>query len=65
MLTAYGRNILYRNNGNGTFADATERAGLAAEGWFTCATWFDYVLRLRDDERIRERVSRRAQTLRC
>lgn len=41
-VTNYGRNILYRNNGNRTFTDVTERAGVAAPGWSTCATWFDY-----------------------
>jgi enediyne biosynthesis protein E4 len=41
-VTAYGRNTLYRNNGNGTFSDVTEKAGVAAPNWSTCATWFDY-----------------------
>jgi len=27
-----GRSILYRNNGNGTFTDVTEEAGVAAPG---------------------------------
>ncbi|HEX8294008.1 MAG TPA: CRTAC1 family protein, partial [Pyrinomonadaceae bacterium] len=35
-------NILYRNNGNGTFTDVTAKAGVAAPGWSTCATWFDF-----------------------
>ena len=42
LVTAYGRCTLYRNNGNGTFADVTEKAGLAAPGWTTSAVWFDY-----------------------
>ena len=42
LVTAYGRCTLYRNNGNGTFTDATEKAGLAAPGWTTSAVWFDY-----------------------
>jgi hypothetical protein len=42
LVTAYGRNVLYRNNGNGTFSDVTEKAGLAAPGWYTCSVWFDY-----------------------
>ena len=41
-VTNYGRNVLFRNNGNGTFADVTEKAGVAAPNWSTCATWFDY-----------------------
>jgi hypothetical protein len=41
-VTNYGRNRLFRNNGNGTFNDITEKAGVAAPNWSTCATWFDY-----------------------
>ena len=41
-VTAYGRNTLYRNTGRGAFQDVTERAGVAAPGWSTCAVWFDY-----------------------
>jgi enediyne biosynthesis protein E4 len=40
--TSYGRNILYRNNGNGTFTDVTARAGVAAGGWSVSAGFFDY-----------------------
>ncbi len=42
LVTAYGRCTLYHNNGNGTFTDVTEKAGLAAPGWTTSAVWFDY-----------------------
>src|ERR1051326_9017388 len=42
LVTAYGKCTLYRNNGNGTFTDVTEKAGLAAPGWTTSAVWFDY-----------------------
>jgi hypothetical protein len=42
LVTAYGRCTLYRNNGNGTFSDVTEKAGVAAPGWTTSAVWFDY-----------------------
>src|SRR5262245_49353836 len=42
LVTAYGRCTLYHNNGNGTFTDVTENAGLAAPGWTTSAVWFDY-----------------------
>nr|MDQ3013840.1 CRTAC1 family protein [Acidobacteriota bacterium] len=41
-VTNYGRNRLFQNNGNGTFNDITEKAGVAAPNWSTCATWFDY-----------------------
>ena len=42
LVTAYGRCTLYHNNGDGTFTDVTERAGVAAPGWTTSAVWFDY-----------------------
>jgi len=42
LVTAYGRCTLYRNNGNGTFTDVTDKAGLAAPGWTTSGVWFDY-----------------------
>jgi hypothetical protein len=42
-VTGYGRSILYRNNGDGTFSDVTEKAGVAdTGGWATSAGWFDY-----------------------
>jgi hypothetical protein len=41
-VTNYGRNVLFRNNGNGTFTDITEKAGVGAPNWSTCAAWFDY-----------------------
>ncbi len=41
-VTNYGRNVLFHNNGNGTFTDVTDKAGVAAPNWSTCATWFDY-----------------------
>jgi enediyne biosynthesis protein E4 len=42
FVTAYGRGTLYRNNGNGTFTDVTEKAGFTAPGWTTSGVWFDY-----------------------
>jgi enediyne biosynthesis protein E4 len=41
-VTNYGRNRLFQNNGNGTFTDITEKAGVGAPNWSTCSTWFDY-----------------------
>ena len=41
-VTNYGKNILYHNNGDGTFTDVTEKAGVAAGGWSTSAGFFDY-----------------------
>jgi enediyne biosynthesis protein E4 len=42
FVTAYGRCTLYRNNGNGTFTDVTQKAGVSTPGWTTSALWFDY-----------------------
>jgi enediyne biosynthesis protein E4 len=41
-VTNYGHNVLFHNNGNGTFTDVTDKAGVGAPNWSTCATWFDY-----------------------
>ncbi len=41
-VTNYGVNVLFRNKGDGTFEDVTEKAGVGAPNWSTCATWFDY-----------------------
>src|SRR5213593_1685833 len=41
-VTNYGRNTLYRNNGDGTFTDVTVEAGVAAGGWSASAGFFDY-----------------------
>ena len=41
-VTSYGRNILYHNNGNGTFTNVTSKAGVAAGGWSVSAGFFDY-----------------------
>ena len=42
-VTGYGHAILYHNNGDGTFTDVTEKAGVADKGgWSTSAGWFDY-----------------------
>jgi hypothetical protein len=46
FVTYFGQNALYRNNGDGTFTDVTERAGLMQPGpktrWNTGCTWVDY-----------------------
>ena len=33
---------LYHNNGNGTFTDVSQRAGVAATGWGLAGAWGDY-----------------------
>ncbi|HLV00770.1 MAG TPA: CRTAC1 family protein [Acidobacteriota bacterium] len=43
FVTSLGPDTLYRNNGDGTFADCTEEAGLSGlTGWSTGATFGDY-----------------------
>jgi len=47
FLAGVNRNILYRNRGDGTFEDVTQRAGLthdpaARKPWSISAGWFDY-----------------------
>jgi hypothetical protein len=42
FVTSYGGNHLLHNEGNGTFRDVTQSAGLAGEdGWATSASWVD------------------------
>lgn len=41
-VTNFGANRLYRNNGDGTFIDATEKAHLQDAHWSSSATFFDY-----------------------
>lgn len=43
-LANYGvgaKNILYRNNGDGTFTDVTDKAGVGDKSWSWSATWAD------------------------
>jgi len=42
FVTSYGKNILYHNNGNGTFTDVTAKAGVGGGGWSVSAGFFDY-----------------------
>jgi hypothetical protein len=41
-VTSFGKNVLYHNNGNGTFTDVTEKAGVAAGGWSASAGFVDF-----------------------
>ena len=41
-LTMHGRNVLYINNGDGTFTDRTKEYGLGHSGYSTQAVFFDY-----------------------
>jgi enediyne biosynthesis protein E4 len=43
FVTGYPRCALFHNNGNGTFSDVTDKAGVANAGrWAASAAWFDY-----------------------
>src|SRR5689334_11927355 len=43
FITNLGQNVLYRNNGDGTFTDVTKEAGLSAgSSWSTGSAWADY-----------------------
>ena len=42
LVTGYGQAILYHNNGNGTFTDVTEKAGIKVDGWSISSAWLDY-----------------------
>ncbi len=41
LVTNFGPNVLYRNNGNGTFENVAKRVGIEAPGWNTGAAFFD------------------------
>ncbi len=42
VVNDFGRKNLYRNNGNGTFTDVAEEAGVVDVGPGMSSTWFDY-----------------------
>jgi hypothetical protein len=48
LLSPKENNVLYRNNGDGTFTDVTAKAGLKGRGWAGDAVAFDY----NDDGRL-------------
>ncbi len=41
-VTSFGKDFLYRNDGNGHFTDMTERSGVGDAQWSTSAAFFDY-----------------------
>lgn len=43
-LTNFGKNQLYRNNGDGTFTDVTSRAGVGDGNWSVSASFGDFDL---------------------
>src|SRR6267378_592271 len=44
FVTYFGKNVLYHNNGNGTFSEVSEKAGVAGSGkrWNTGCAFLDY-----------------------
>jgi enediyne biosynthesis protein E4 len=42
FVTNYGKNILYHNNGDGTFTDVTAKAGVAGGGWSVSSGFVDF-----------------------
>ncbi len=43
FITCWGQNVLYRNNGDGTFTDVTRAAGLLASARRACGTGCTFV----------------------
>src|SRR5947208_2476038 len=44
FITCWGQNLLFHNNGDGTFSEITEKAGLLHQGnqFGSGCTWIDY-----------------------
>jgi Flp pilus assembly protein TadD/peroxiredoxin len=42
VVNDFGRKVLYRNNGNGTFTDVSAEAGVEDQSEGMSSTWFDY-----------------------
>jgi hypothetical protein len=42
FVTSFGPDVLYRNEGDGTFSDVTPEAGVSDGLWSTSAAFFDY-----------------------
>ncbi|MHB8956822.1 MAG: CRTAC1 family protein [Pirellulaceae bacterium] len=42
LVLNYEQNVLFRNNGDGTFTDVSAESGLANPLWSLCGPWFDY-----------------------
>ena len=42
LVTSFGPETLYRNNGDGTFTDVTKAAGVSDDLWSTSAAFVDY-----------------------
>lgn len=41
-VTNYGRNVLFKNKGDGTFVDVSAGSGIDVQAWSTTAVWWDY-----------------------
>ena len=55
FITYWGQNVLYRNNGDGTFTDVTEKAGLidAQRRW---GIGYDFALDFSERHQVQKRI---------